>query len=158
VARRVGRLPIKDAVSAGGVVGRIGDDGIEVVICGRTEEAIWGLPKGTPEASETLEETACREVEEETGLKVEIINQIGGIVYWFVREGIRYHKTVHYYLMRPIGGDISAHDWEYDQVQWVSVEAALKALTFENDRETVRKAEKMLLEHAGQLHGDEVIP
>jgi 8-oxo-dGTP pyrophosphatase MutT (NUDIX family) len=156
VARRMGKMPIKEAVSAGGVVSRFGEDGLEVVICGRSAEGIWGLPKGTPEANETLEQTACREVEEETGLKVKIVKTIGGIVYWFVREGVRYHKTVHYYLMDPIGGDLSAHDWEYDLVQWVSVDAALAALTFENDRETVRKAEKLLVDQSEQLRGDEV--
>jgi 8-oxo-dGTP pyrophosphatase MutT (NUDIX family) len=149
-------MPVKQAVSAGGVVGRLTKGGVEVVICGRTEEAIWGLPKGTPEPNETIEETACREVEEETGLKVAVVDKVGSIRYWFVRDGVRYHKTVHYFLMRPIGGDLSAHDWEYDQVQWVPVAAAVQALTFENDRETVRKAEKMLLDRAELFRQDEV--
>lgn len=156
--RNPSRMPIKDVVSAGGVVGRLTGEGVEVVVCGRTKEAIWGLPKGTPEAQESLEETAVREVQEETGLKVAIVDKVGDITYWFVRDGIRYHKTVCYYLMRPLGGKLEAHDWEYDRVEWLPVEAALRVLTFENDREIVRKAERMIRARAKEFQADEVSP
>ena len=55
-------LPVEQAVSAGGVVYRFGDDGLEVLLCGRIVDGLWALPKGTPEDNETLEETAAREV------------------------------------------------------------------------------------------------
>jgi len=134
------KLPIERAVSAGGVVYRRGRDGVEVVVCGRTSEGIWGLPKGTPDAKESLEEAAVREVREETGLQVAIETKIGTIEYWFAREGVRYHKFVHYYLMVATGGSLEDHDWEYDSVEWFPLEEACSTLSYANDVEVVRKA------------------
>lgn len=131
-----------EAVSAGGVVYRRGNEGVEVVICGRREDGVWSLPKGTPEPSETLEETARREVQEETGLSVAIEQPLGTIQYEFNRaqEGLRYHKTVHHYLMHATGGDIRAHDREYDRVRWLPAGEALRLLTFGNEKDVVRRA------------------
>src|SRR5262249_19798213 len=64
------RFAIEDLVSAGGIVYRQGEAEPEVVLCGRPARGLWALPKGTPEATETLEQTAQREVTEETGLQV----------------------------------------------------------------------------------------
>jgi len=134
------KLPVERAVSAGGVVYRRGRDGAEVVLCGRTSEGIWGLPKGTPDANESLEETAVREVSEETGLRVAIEAKIGTIEYWFAREGVRYHKFVHHYLMVATGGSLENHDWEYDRVDWFPLEEACTTLSYANEVEVVRKA------------------
>lgn len=139
-------MPVEKAESAGGIVYRQGDAGLEVVICGRDSDGIWGLPKGTPDAGETLEETAVREVTEETGLDVQILEKVGVVEYWFAREGIRYHKWVHHYLMEPIGGDTSRHDVEYDRVEWRPVEMAIQTLSFKNETEMVAKACKMIAE------------
>jgi len=144
VTKRGQRLPVERAVSAGGVVYRLGDGGLELVICGRSSDGVWGLPKGTPEAGESLEETALREVREETGLEVRAVAKIGVVEYWFAREGVRYHKWVHYYLMEATGGDPANHDLEYDKVEWLPVESALKTLTFQNEREMAAKARKMV--------------
>jgi 8-oxo-dGTP pyrophosphatase MutT (NUDIX family) len=121
---------VERAVSAGGIVYRLNEPGPEFAICGRDSDGVWGLPKGTPDPGESLEQTAVREVEEETGLKVRVVDKIGVIEYWFSREGVRYHKWVHYYLMEAIGGDTSTHDVEYDRVEWFPAEVALKKLTF----------------------------
>lgn len=139
---RSSRLPIEDVVSAGGIVYRKTPRGVEVAICGLTAEEIWGLPKGTPNPGETLEQTAVREVTEETGLQVVIQKKIGSINYWFTRpqEGKRYHKTVYYYLMTPIGGDLTYHDREFDRVEWFPVEEACALLTYANEVEMVRRA------------------
>jgi len=134
------KLPVERAVSAGGVVYRRGREGVEVVLCGRTSEGIWGLPKGTPDANESLEETAVREVSEETGLRVAIEAKIGTIEYWFAREGVRYHKFVHHYLMVATGGSLENHDWEYDRVDWFPLEGACATLSYANEVEVVRKA------------------
>jgi bis(5'-nucleosidyl)-tetraphosphatase len=145
VARRVaGRAPVERAVSAGGIVFRKNGDKVEIVILGRDSDGVWGLPKGTPEPGESLEQTAIREVSEETGLEVRIVDKVGVIEYWFAREGVRYHKWVHYYLMEALGGDTSKHDVEYDRVEWVDAQTALKKLTFKNEVEMVAKALKMI--------------
>ena len=143
------KLPLERAVSAGGVVYRRGQDGIEVVLCGRTAEEIWGLPKGTPDANESLEETAVREVGEETGLRVAIEAKIDTIEYWFTREGVRYHKFVHHYLMVATGGSLDDHDWEYDKVDWFPLEEACKTLSYGNEVKVVRKA-MALIERQGE--------
>lgn len=142
--QRKGQSRVENAVSAGGVVCRKGEHGIEVVICGRNGDGVWGLPKGTPDPGETMEETALREVSEETGLEVRILDKIGVVEYWFAREGVRYHKWVHFYLMEATGGDTSTHDAEYDRVEWRPVEDAIKTLTFRNEREMVKKAREMM--------------
>ena len=72
---------METAVSAGGVVYRRGPSGLEVVVCGRDSDGVWGLPKGTPDAGESLEEAAVREVSEETGLQVEIVKKLGVVEY-----------------------------------------------------------------------------
>lgn len=116
--------------------------GREVLLCGRTSERLWALPKGTPEPGESLEQTALREVKEETGVEVESEGVVGEIKYWFSRpqEGVRYYKTVHHFLLRPIGGDPSLHDYEFDEVRWFSVQEALRLLTYRNEAKMLRLA------------------
>jgi len=139
-------MRVERAVSAGGVVVQEGTAGPEVVICGRDSDGVWGLPKGTLDEGESLEQAAVREVSEETGLRVKIVKKIGVVEYWFAWEGVRIHKWVHHYLMRTTGGNISDHDEEYDRVEWLPVEEALRTLTFENDKRMVRLAAAELKE------------
>ena len=100
----------------------------------------WTLPKGTPNAGETTEQTALREVAEETGLEVRITAPLDSIEYWFVLGGTRIHKTVHYFLMEPTGGDLAGHDHEFAEVRWVGFDEASSLLTFETERALVAKA------------------
>ena len=142
------RVPVEYPVSAGGVVYRVRDGVIEVVLGQRKGPRTWNLPKGTPVAGESMEEAALREVGEETGLEVELEASLGSITYWFVRppEMVRCKKTVHFYLMRPVGGALSCHDPEFDDVQWYPGEEALRLLTHRNE---VRIAEKALAQVIG---------
>ena len=142
------KVRIEELVSAGGVVFRNNGDGPEVILCGkRMPRRFWALPKGTPETGETREQTALREVNEETGLQVRTQFFIDSIQYWFVRpyDGVRCHKTVLYYLMDSIGGDTSLHDNEFDEVRWFSVEDALKTMSYGNEAEVVKKGLSMAL-------------
>jgi 8-oxo-dGTP pyrophosphatase MutT (NUDIX family) len=113
------------------------------------EEVRWSLAKGTPDAGETLEETALREVREETGLDVEMQASIKSIDYWFADRGgdVRYHKTVHFYLMVPVGGDISRHDPEFDVVEWFPAERALEVLQYANEVDVLRRALELITLH-----------
>ena len=139
-----GRQPTENATSAGGVVYRRTDLGTEVVICGRDSDGVWGLPKGTPDLGESLEQTAEREVTEETGLQVRIVDKVGVVEYWFSREGVRYHKWVHHYLLEALGGSTAEHDHEYDRVEWRPIEIAIKTLSFKNEVDIVKKARQMI--------------
>jgi 8-oxo-dGTP pyrophosphatase MutT (NUDIX family) len=100
----------------------------------------WTLPKGTPEPGETTEATALREVAEETGLEVAITAPLASIEYTFVQRGTRIHKTVHYFLMKPTGGDLARHDHEFAKVRWVDFADAQGLLTFETERALVAQA------------------
>ncbi|MEK7681649.1 MAG: NUDIX hydrolase [Chloroflexota bacterium] len=131
---------IERLVSAGGVIYRMVDGRMEVALCGRGEGALWALPKGTPELDETIEQTALREAREETGLQVEIEAPLGNITYWFQHDGIRCFKTVHFHLMRPVGGALDKHDPEFDVVQWFPVDEALRVMTYTNETTVVRAA------------------
>jgi len=101
---------------------------------------IWSLPKGTPESDETPEQTALREVSEETGLEVRILDTIGDIHYRFVRHGRRIDKTVHYYLMEATGGDLADHDDEFEDVRWFEVTEADALMRFPTERDILARA------------------
>jgi 8-oxo-dGTP pyrophosphatase MutT (NUDIX family) len=113
-----------------------------VVGCRRRDRHIvtWTLPKGTPNPGETREETATREVREETGLEVRIKSPLDSIEYWFVQGGTRIHKTVHYFLMDQTGGDLARHDHEFESVRWIPFSEAQALLTFETERALVARA------------------
>lgn len=149
------KLKTAPAVSSGGVVYRVCDGHVEVVLCGRVEPELWGLPKGTPLQGEDLLQTAVREVEEETGLDVQVIAPINKIEYWFVARGVRFHKTVHYYLMVPTGGDLARHDPEYDVVRWFPIEAAYRQMSYRNEAEIVHQAEALIARREAGLTADE---
>jgi len=143
----VARLRTGTATSAGGIVVRF-DEGVPSLVVGarrRDRDLLtWTLPKGTPNAGETREQTAIREVAEETGLEVRITDALDSIEYWFVQRGTRIHKTVHYFLMEPTGGDLSRHDHEFDQVRWIRFDQAASVLTFETERALVAKAAEVV--------------
>lgn len=145
--RGLSKLQTKRAVSAGGVVYQYQNGSIDILLCGRDDTGSWSLPKGTPHQGESLEETATREVTEETGLDVAVQDKIGNVDYWFVvkSQDTRFHKTVYYYLMRPMGGDTSRHDEEYDIVKWFPAEEALKVMTYANEADIVRRAMDLAL-------------
>ncbi|HEU0244465.1 MAG TPA: NUDIX hydrolase, partial [Candidatus Limnocylindrales bacterium] len=139
----VARLKQAVATSAGGIVIRFVDEGPQLVVGKRKRDGdgvTWTLPKGTPNPRETTEETALREVREESGLDVRIVRRFDSIEYWFVQGRTRIHKTVHYFLMAPSGGDLARHDHEFDEVRWISFDDAATLLTFETERDLVARA------------------
>jgi 8-oxo-dGTP pyrophosphatase MutT (NUDIX family) len=132
------------ATSAGGVVYRTADDRTQVVLAHRRSPPLWALPKGTPDSGETIEETAIRETREETGLEVEIEGPLSSIRYFFVRGSTRFHKTVHFFLMRAVGGTTDAHDAEFDEVRWMDLPEALAMMTHATERSVVEEAVAVL--------------
>ena len=155
----VARLRSITATSAGGIVVRQESGHSWLVVGSRRRERdsrTWSLPKGTPEPGESREETALREVAEETGLEVQISAPLDSISYSFVQSGQRIHKPVHYFLMNPVGGDLSAHDHEFEQVRWVTFAEARTLLTFETERALVARAAEtmgLVVPEPGQAAG-----
>ena len=140
----VARLRTATATSAGGIVVRF-DDGRPLARRrqppARARRPHLDPAQGHAQAGETREQTALREVAEETGLEVRITDLLDSIEYWFVQRGTRIHKTVHYFLMEPIGGDLARHDHEFDQVRWIAVRPRRRrVLTFETERALVARA------------------
>jgi 8-oxo-dGTP pyrophosphatase MutT (NUDIX family) len=129
--------------SAGGVVVRTGASGPEVALASRRTsrgELAWGLPKGLVEDAEAPDETAVREVREETGLLAEIRTDLGEISYWYVWEGRRVHKRVSFFLMDAVGGDTANHDHEMEEVRWFALSDALRKASYPSERDVLRRA------------------
>ncbi len=119
---------------------------LRAALIGRTDRRgrlLWSLPKGHIEQGESAEETAMREVREETGISGAVLASLGSIEYWFVTEGRRIHKTVHHYLMRALGGELSDSDVEVTEVAWVPLSELESKLAYADERK--------LAELAGQL-------
>jgi 8-oxo-dGTP pyrophosphatase MutT (NUDIX family) len=145
----VARLRTTTATSAGGIVFTLDGGQPSLVVGLRRREGdrrggTWTLPKGTPDPGESIEETATREVREETGLAVRILAPLPSISYRFIQDGMRIEKTVHYWLMEPVGGDFAEHDREFERVRWISFDEAPGVLTFETERALVASARALL--------------
>jgi len=142
-------MPMKtrSEFSAGGVVVQDGPEGAEVALAARRTrkgDLAWGLPKGVVEPGEQPEQTALREVQEETGLHAEIIRPLGDISYWFVWDGERVRKKVAFFLMRAVGGDTSLHDHEMEEIRWFPLAQAVKKATYPSERDVIRRAVEAL--------------
>jgi 8-oxo-dGTP pyrophosphatase MutT (NUDIX family) len=138
-----------DQVSAGGVAFRWRDSEPEMVIISVKPSLRWQLPKGIVDPGESPEMTAGREVREEAGIETELIALIETIEYWYraVRNGkpVRYHKFVHFHLLRYLSGNVSDHDHEVAEARWVSFDEASEMLAFESERGVAEKALTMIL-------------
>lgn len=143
------------ATSAGGVVHRTADGRTQIALVHRRAPVLWALPKGTPDSGETIEETALRETREETGLEVEIEAPLRSIRYFFVRGTTRFHKTVHFFLMRPIGGSLDAHDAEFDEVRWTDLPEALAIMSHATERSVVEQAAALIEAGAASVRSAE---
>ena len=105
---------------------------------------LWSLPKGHIEAGESAEQAAVREVAEETGIAGRIVGRLGTIDFWFMADGRRVHKTVHHFLLRAEGGELSDADVEVNAVAWVPLDELAGTLAYEDERTLVARAPELL--------------
>lgn len=147
-------IPTKTAVSAGGVVVRGGAEPgtVDVLVLTSKEGRVRHLPKGTVEDGESAEAAATREVREEGGVVAEVLAALPTIDYWFFwrPEATRYHKYVHFFLMRYLSGDVADHDDEVEAAEWMPAAAALGSLTYPKERHALRRALAELEERKGR--------
>jgi len=137
-------------VSAGGVIYRRRAKKVEVALIYTGKR--WGLPKGHVEAGERIEETAVREVHEETGLRGKVERKLGQISYTYRsknHEGgpLRIAKRVTFFLLAYLEGEVHGHDYEVDEARWFSLDEALTKLAFATEIKMMRRA-KALIETA----------
>ena len=127
--------------SYGGVVVR-GDE--VVVIVPRGRRRVLGLPKGGMNDGETPEQTAAREVREETGVVANVLEPLGDVRYTYRRGGRRVRKTVHFFLCMFEDGDTADHDHEVDDVRWMSLQQARRRLSYPGERRMIEQALSVL--------------
>jgi 8-oxo-dGTP pyrophosphatase MutT (NUDIX family) len=142
------KLPVREQVSAGGVVFRRENERVDVVIVAVGGNNRWQLPKGLVEKDEDPKLAAVREAREEGGIDSEVVEHIETVEYWYAGldkgERVRFHKRVHFYLLRYLSGDTSSHDWEVNEARWVPIDDAASQLAFDNERRVVEQAKRLI--------------
>lgn len=139
--------PLEREFSAGGAVYRRTNGGIEWLVIQPAGTNRWQLPKGNIEEGESAQETAVREVAEETGVQARVIEKIDTVRYFYVREGIRIAKSVAFFLMEYESGKAGvskASEHEISAVEFMPTNEAIACLTFKDDKAVIGKAEKRL--------------
>jgi 8-oxo-dGTP pyrophosphatase MutT (NUDIX family) len=137
-----------EQVSSGGAAFRFENQNYELAIISVNPSRRWQLPKGLIDAGETPEIAALREVREEAGIETELLAPIEVIEYWYFGdqrgERVRFHKSVHFFLLAYRGGAVENHDTEVVEARWVKAEDAIEMLAFKSEKAVVEKALKLL--------------
>ena len=120
--------------AAGGVVVRGAGAGVEVLLVHRPRYDDWTFPKGKMRPGEADDACALREVEEETGLRCELGEELAQTLYL---DAAGRSKRVRYWRMRPVGGELAFRN-EVDKALWVSPERARRVLSYERDLPLLR--------------------
>jgi 8-oxo-dGTP pyrophosphatase MutT (NUDIX family) len=127
--------PLRET-SYGGVVLR-GDNVLVITPAGKRR--VTGLPKGGPQPGESGEQTATREVREETGVNAAVREPLGDVNYWYRRGGRRVYKTVHFYLFDYRSGSTDDHDHEVENARWMPLADARTALSYPGERALIER-------------------
>jgi 8-oxo-dGTP pyrophosphatase MutT (NUDIX family) len=142
------QIPVAKQISAGGVAFRQLGSEVEIAIILAHPNRRWQLPKGRVDEGESIERAAVREVREETGINTAVVVPLETIEYWYVgnSRGIKtkFHKFVHFFLLKYLDGEVSDHDHEVAEARWVSVNDAIEMLAFKNEVEMVKKAAQLI--------------
>lgn len=139
-----------EQISAGGVVFRQIDSSFQIAIISVNPSGRWQLPKGLIDAGESAETAALREVREEAGIETEILTKIETIEYWYFGEQrgerVRFHKSVHFYLLEFRAGSVENHDDEVIEARWFEANEAIETLAFKSEKAVVEKALPLMAE------------
>jgi len=138
---------MKMQFSAGGVVIKRQDNKTYILVAQHSQHHGWVFPKGLIGdhfKNESKEETAIREVKEETGILGKIIKPLTPVEFWFELDGEKIKKTTYYFLMEYILGDTKEHDFEMENVEWIRLNEVEKRLTYQSDKKVFKEAEKLI--------------
>lgn len=139
---------MKYEYSAGGVVYKQANGVIYILVAQHSQHHGWVFPKGfigDKIEGESKEDTALREVEEETGVVGEILEPLTPVTYWYEMDGIKRRKTVYYYIMSCVKEDITTHDWEMENVEWLPMAAVAERLTYDSDKQVWQEAKNKIM-------------
>jgi 8-oxo-dGTP pyrophosphatase MutT (NUDIX family) len=140
-----------EETSAGGLILDVLDPDACAALIGRLDRRgrlLWSLPKGHVEPGETVQQTAVREVTEETGISGRIVAPLGTIDFWFVADGQRVHKTVHHFLLLAESGELSDADVEVAEVEWVPLAEVSRRLAYDDERRLLASVPALLADPA----------
>ncbi len=143
---------MKFEFSAGGIVfqrtkNKEQRTNLQILVSQHSQHHGWVFPKGLIGdhiKGEGKEETALREVQEETGVLGKILKPLTPVTYWYVFEKEKIKKTVYYYLMEYVSGDIKNHDWEMESVEWLPPDKVEERLTYDSDKKVWKEARKKI--------------
>jgi 8-oxo-dGTP pyrophosphatase MutT (NUDIX family) len=119
--------------AAGGVLWRRAKGDVQVLVVHRPRYDDWSFAKGKQDPGETDEQTAAREVEEETGFRPVLGAELPDTRY---RDKHGRWKLVRYWEMTVGGGRFEAND-EVDEAEWLGIRAARRRLSYDRDREVL---------------------
>lgn len=132
-------MSVKRVFSAGGIVIRDGDSGPEVLVTQHSGHHGWEFPKGHLEAGESSEDAALREVEEEAGVKAEVLEKADKIEYFYFEDKQKVLKTVVYFLMKFVSNGEATTADEVEDMVWLPVDKVEDKLTFKDTKELWKK-------------------
>ena len=133
--------------SAGGIVYKR-NGSVKILVAQHSQHHGWVFPKGLigdHVEGEKKEDTAVREVKEETGIEAEIEKSITPVTYWYVWEKEKIKKTVYYFIMKFVGGNIADHDHEMEEVEWIAETEVENRLTYPSDKKAWAEAKEFIV-------------
>jgi 8-oxo-dGTP pyrophosphatase MutT (NUDIX family) len=134
-------MVVEREFSCGGVVVR-GEECIVIVPTrrGAGGTQVLALPKGHPEEGETAADAALREVREEAGVEATMREKLGDVRYWYQRGGRRIAKTVAFFMLDYVSGELDDHDHEVEHARWMPLEEAAASLSYKGERDMAARA------------------
>jgi len=144
---------IKYLHSSGGIIFTKANNVIQVALISTKNNTVWTIPKGLIDKGEKPENTAIREIMEETGLVGRVVDKLGENSYWFYlkEKNMKCRKTVSYFLLAYVSGKIEDYGREVDEAKWFALDDALKIVSYSSDRDIIEKAKEKLFNSAGQM-------
>ena len=109
------------------------------VLLVRHNKGHWDFPKGHVEPGETEEQTAKREVKEETNIDVEINTNFRYLNNYIIEEK-QIEKDVVLFVAKPISLDVKPQEIEVNVVEWIDINEALELITHTNSKNILKKA------------------
>lgn len=133
---------MKREKSCGALVVRKNGESYDLVLLRHRFGGHWSFPKGHVEAGENERQTALREVREETGLTIRLLDGFRESVEYFPKPGVK--KQVVYFLGEALGDKLVRQEEEISELKWASIAEADGLVTFANDKRLIRLAKKRL--------------